>query len=141
MKKILFFSVIVLLVALSACGSKQKILSPTEVFISHYEAEIRRDLVTLEGNLSKDSLKAIKETSIKQNLDESYLIENSLGISKTGFPEVVSEKIEDRTAVIKIKNPLSGRLDEMPFVKEDGRWKIDLYKFINDSLKQLNKKD
>jgi len=140
MKKLILFFVTILLVGNSACNYVKKAPSPTEVFMSHYEAEKKSDLVILERNLSRDSLKLLKETAAKKNLDEKYLIENSLGISKSGLPEIRNEQIKGNTAAIETKNPFTGDWDKTPFVKEDGKWKIDLNKFIEDSLKRLNDK-
>ena len=92
----------------------------------------------LKQNLSKNSLKSIKETSQRLDMDEEYLIENSLGISKSGFPKIRNEKISGDTATIELKNDLTGKWDQMPFVKENGRWKIDLEKFTEDAVKEFN---
>ena len=56
--------------------------------------------------------------------------------NKEGATETRNEQIDGDAATLEIKNPVTGGWDKIPFVKEEGRWKIALDKFMEDILKQ-----
>lgn len=56
--------------------------------------------------------------------------------NKEGATETRNEHIEGDAATLELKNPVTGGWDKIPFVKEEGRWKIALDKFMEDILKQ-----
>ncbi len=53
-------------------------------------------------------------------------------------PDIRNEKISGDTATVEVKNQVLGNYEEMPFVKEDGIWKVALDKFMEDMMKKIN---
>ena len=45
--------------------------------------------------------------------------------------------IEGETATVEVKNNVSGEFQKIPFVKEDGVWKVALDKFLDDVMKKM----
>ncbi len=56
------------------------------------------------------------------------------------LPETRNEKITGDTATLEVKNDKTGKWDTLPFVKENGEWKIALDKFLENMLKGLGDK-
>jgi len=56
------------------------------------------------------------------------------------MPETRNEKITGDTATLEVKNDKTNRWDALPFVKENGEWKIALDKFLEDMMKSLGDK-
>lgn len=123
-RKISALLIALLAVTLAACGKKAS--TPTEAFKSFYEAAKNKDAATLKKLLAKDSLAQMEEAAKKQNksLDELLTTQVSSGIPPT-LPETRNEKIDGDNATIEFKAP-TGENDwrTVPFVKEDGEWKI-----------------
>jgi hypothetical protein len=56
------------------------------------------------------------------------------------IPETRNEKITGDTATLEVKNEKTSKWDTLPFVKENGEWKIALDKFLEDMIKGLGDK-
>ena len=111
--------------------------SPIAVFNSQNDARKRKDAATMKNNLSRASLALIEETAKRENMsvDDWLTIEEEGGDQVESF-QTRNEKINGDTATIEIS---AGGDDwgEMPFVKEDGRWKIAMDKYVADLQKEL----
>lgn len=90
----------------------------------------------MKSLLSQGSIKMSEEEAKSQNrpLDEVIL-------NDTLFPETVTsvefknEKIDGETATIDIKNQF-GMWDRVPFILENGSWKIAKERYADELLKQ-----
>jgi hypothetical protein len=124
-RKISALLIALLAVTLVACGGK-KASTPTEAFKSFYEASKAKDVAALKKLLAKDSLTKMEEMAKQQNksLDDFIGERAQNGIPPT-MPEMRNEKIDGDNATIEFKGP-GGDNDwrTVPFVKEDGDWKI-----------------
>jgi hypothetical protein len=56
------------------------------------------------------------------------------------MPETRNEKINGDMATLEVKNEKTDKWDPLPFVKENGEWKIALDKFLEDMMKSLGEK-
>lgn len=112
-------------------------MSPTEVFKSQNEAREKKHAATLKQNLSRASL-ALVEKSAKEDkmtVDEWLTVEEENDEPASKF-QTRNEKIDGDNATIEIS--VDGEdWAEMPFVKEDGRWKIALDKYMADLEKEF----
>lgn len=108
--------------------------SPTEVLKTFTEATKKKDVETVKKTLSKSMMKVVEETAKKQNISVDEML---MKVAAPGG-ELKNEKIEGDSATVEIKNEATGEYDEMPFVKEDGSWKIALDVFMNNVLKKIN---
>lgn len=140
MKK-LFFLTTLLSAALifSACGAATvSTASPTEVFKRQSEAQKKKDAASMKQNLSKNTLKIIEDGAKTQNktVDQMLTEDTPMTANAPDTFETRNEKIEGDNASIEVKDPRSEQWATIPFVKEDGQWKIALDKFMQDLMKK-----
>lgn len=111
--------------------------SPTQIFNAQNEARKRKDAATMKQNLSRASLALIEETAKRENMsvDDWLTIEEEGGDQVDNF-QTRNEKINGDTATIEISAD-GEDWGEMPFVKEDGRWKIAMDKYVAELQKEL----
>lgn len=113
-------------------------LSPTDVFKSQNEARKNKDAATMKQNLSRASLALVEQSAKedKMSVDEWLTVEEE-GAEEAEAFQTRNEKIEGDTATIEIS--LSGSEDwaTMPFVKEDGRWKLAMDKYLANIEKEF----
>ncbi len=123
---------------LLACSSSPKATTPLEALKLYSAARKKKDVPAMRNFLSKGSIKMAEDDAKAQNrpLDEVIL-------NDTLFPENVStveyknESKTDENATIEVKNQF-GIWDRVPFIKEDGEWKIAKEKFADEMQKQVD---
>lgn len=107
--------------------------SPTAAMLSFYEASRNQDTTAMKKYLSKASIDMMEKMAKERNksLDE-YLKDGKLGRGDKDpkVPEVRNEKIDGDKATLEIKDAERDKWETIPFVKEDGSWKIALDKFM-----------
>jgi hypothetical protein len=132
-RKIYAFSTSLLVFALlvSAC-SKSAGSSPTAAARAFYDAAKSKDVKGMKNALSKKSLELMESFAKLENktLDDS-LKENS---KLPATFEARNEKITGDTATVELKGQ-GDKWDTIPFVKEDGQWKIAFDKAMENSMK------
>jgi Domain of unknown function (DUF4878) len=113
-----------LALAAAACGGGS---SPTATAKAFYEAVKAKDAAGIKNTMSKGSLEMMEKFAKMQNksLDEA-LKEPSGAPPPTSF-ESKDEVITGDTATLQVKDE-KGNWESIPFVKEDGKWKIALDK-------------
>lgn len=117
--------------------------SPTASFKAYFEASKKKDVEGMKKYMSKGSLEMTEKTAKDQGktLDEALKAQaESSAKSNEKELETRNEKITGDTATLEIKNQTNNEWMTMPFVKEDGTWKIALDKFIEDLLKKIKDK-
>ena len=133
------FKIIVIAIfalAFMACQSATPNTSPTEVFKAQSEAQKKKDGATMKSNLSKVSLEMIGKAAKAQNKSvEEVLVMELPGVKVPQTFEYRNEKIEGDSATVEVKTELSDEWAKVPFVKEDGRWKLSLDKLIEEAQK------
>ena len=109
-------------------------LSPTEAFKVLSQAKRNRDAAAVKRFLSRGSLALSEKAALQKNqtLDEVILS----GQTFTELP-TRNEKITGDTATIEVQDPASGNWEEWFLIKEDGIWKNDLDRLVQNSLKRL----
>jgi len=136
------FSVLVLLMALFfvGCNSNQPSDdSPSGVLKQYVAASQKQDIAAMKNLLSKGSLELIEKSAKAQNSTTDELLRRESSVKILNAPETRNEKIEGETATVEVKNETNGEFDlKMPFVKENGAWKIARDKYIEDALKKSN---
>ena len=93
----------------------------------------------MKALLSKGSLELIEKSARLQNASADDLLRRESMVKIQKAPETRNEKIEGDAATVEVKNETSGEFDMvMPFVKEDGAWKLARDKYFNDMMKKAN---
>ena len=108
--------------------------SPTDILKTFAEATKKKDIETIKKTLSKSMMKVVEETAKRQSISVDEML------MKVEAPrgELKNEKIEGDAATVEVKNETTGEYDVMPFVKEDGSWKIALDVYMENVMKKMN---
>lgn len=126
--------------AVSACSLLNS-SSPTKTFKAFFEASKKKDTAAMKKSLSKGTVDMFEKLAKEQNKSTDEMLK---GIDKDGkdekIPETRNEKITGDTATLEVKNEKTDKWDTLPFVKEEGEWKIALDKFLEDMIKGLGDK-
>lgn len=123
--------------ALTACGARATAVSPAATLNNFVEASKNKDVESLKKLLSKGSMEAVEKVAVAKNTTVDKILVNNVSASLKELPETRNEKIEGDTATIEVKNKIVDTYETIPFVKEDGIWKVALDRFMqNMSAKQ-----
>ena len=143
-----FQHILVLLAAflLIGCKSNQTAAnSPADILKQYVAASQRQDIAAMKALLSKGSLDLIEKSAQTQGTTTDAILRREASVKIKTAPETRNEKIEGETATVEVKNETNGSFDmTMPFVRENGAWKIARDKYIEEILKkagdEVNKK-
>jgi hypothetical protein len=137
-----FYKVILILAAIfasHACGGTSEDLKPStpfETLKSYTTAIKRKDTTAMKLLLSDASIKMAEQQAREQGttLDEIVKNETLFTESQTKL-SYRNEKIEGDRATIEVKNSFNS-WDTVPFVLEEGIWKIDKQAMVNQMMQQ-----
>ena len=100
--------------------------SPKETIATLVAGIKKKDAATIKSCMSKASVSEFEKQAkkVKKPLDELLveIFEEEEEMKKV--PEMKNEKIDGDNATLDIKDSEMDRWDTVPFVKEDGAWKI-----------------
>lgn len=113
-------------------------MSPTETLKAFSKATKSKNAETIKGFLSEGSMKMIEKSAKEQNKTVEQILTEGEDGTNGKEPVIRNEKINADTATVEVRNEVFGRYDEMPFVKEDGVWKIAFDKFMEAMVKKIN---
>ena len=130
------FFIVFLAFTLLACAGEQKSQTPFETLQTYTQAIKKKDVAKMRALLSEGSIKMAQNEAKAQNLtvDEVILRENLFSPDQKTL-RFKNEKIEGENATIEVENSFGG-FDKIPFVKENGIWKIAKDKFADEFQKQ-----
>lgn len=115
--------------------------SPTATMRAFFEATKKKDAEAFKKTLSKGSLEMMENFAKIQNktLDEALKTGmNDPNMSSTATPEMRNEKINGDTATLEVQNDKSKEFETIPFVKENGEWKIALDKAMREAQEKFS---
>lgn len=131
MQKIAILSAILTLIAIGiACGPTGAMNSttdtPTEAYKRLYAAVKSKDTNAIKNEMSKQTVRFAESMASRQKktVEEMY----SNGLSSTTFsetlPELRDERVKDNMGAVEVYNAKEKKWDDLPFVLEDGKWKL-----------------
>lgn len=125
---------------LVACNSdKPAADSPSNALNQYVAASQKQDIPAMKALLSKGSLELIEKSARLQNSSGDDLLRREAMVKIKNAPETRNEKIEGDAGSVEVKNETTGEFDMvMPFVREDGVWKLARDKYIADLMKKAN---
>ena len=128
---------LVLALGLSACSGGKE-LTPVDTFKEYVKAVKKKDITTMKLLLSKATIKMHEQEAKAQNttVDDIVKRETLFTESQTTV-EYKNEKIDGDKASLEVKNAY-GAWETVPFVREDGQWKIDKAGYADQVLKQMD---
>lgn len=134
-KIVLFFAALIALaLVVMACNKAGS--SPTATYKAFYDAVKAKDAQAMKNTLSKNSI-AMLEGFAKmggKSLDESLKEDNSS--KQAPSAETRNEKITGDTATLEVKDE-NGKWQPLPFVKENGQWKIAMDQAFEKAMQQM----
>ena len=123
-----------------ACGERAP-ATPLETFKTYTKAFKQKDTTTMKVLLSKDSMKVHEQQAKAQGatVDDIVKRETLFSADQTTV-EFRNEKIDGDKASLEVKNSY-GMWETVPFVKEDGVWKIDKKGYADQMLQDIEQQD
>ena len=111
--------------SVSSCSRDIKPATPYETFATYTKAINKKDTTTMKLLLSSESMKMHEQEAKAQNVTVDEIVKRETlfreGQRKLEFR---NEKIDGDTATLEVKTA-DDRWETVPFVREDGVWKID----------------
>ncbi len=134
--RILIFS----LISLAACAAGEP-SSPLQTFKTYTKAIKAKDTTTMKLLLSNATIKMHEKEAKAQgvNVDDIVKRETLFGENQKSV-EYRNEKIDGEKATLQVKNSY-GSWETVPFVREDGVWKIDKQGYADQMLKEIEDND
>ena len=100
--------------------------SPTEAYKRLFAAVKAKDQDAIKKEMSAKSIELAKMTATKNNTPIEKVFEN--GFTATTFsptlPEIRDERVKGDKGAVEVWNSKDSRWEDLPFVKENGGWKI-----------------
>ena len=130
-----------LCVVLISCTGERGPATPLETLKTYTKAYKHKDAASMKVILSKDSLKMSEQEAKAQgvSVDEIVKRETLFNPDQTTV-EFRNEKAEGDRATLEVKNSF-GVWETVPFVKEDGVWKIDKKEYADQMLQDIEQSD
>lgn len=135
--KYAFIALLALIFAGCQATSDQP-LSPTETMKASNDAAIKKNVDAIKKLVSRGTLERLEQSAKAENTTVDELLKDFLDAPSVELPEIRNEKITGDAATIEIKNNATNEWETMPFVRENGVWKIAYDVFLDDLLKRRN---
>ncbi len=137
-----YFKFIILLSApfVFACAGDEKPSTPFNTLEAYTQAIKKKDTTTMKLLLSEASIKMAEQEAKAQNipLDEIIKRETLFGENQKTL-RYRNEKIDGDKATIEMKDSFDS-WNTVPFVREDGVWKIDKQGIANQWMQDFEQK-
>lgn len=129
------------LLSITACGGKEVPQTPLQTFKTYTKAVKAKDTTTMKLLLTNESMKMHEQEAKAQGVtvDDIVKRENLFSADQTTV-EFRNEKVEGDKATIEVKNPY-GTWITIPFLREDGVWKIDTKGFSDAIIQEQENSD
>lgn len=126
-----------------ACWGEQKAATPVETFMTYTKAIKAKDTTTMKLLLSDATIRMHQQEAKAQGVTVDDIVKRETLFSESQKSvEFRNEKIDGEKATIEVKNSF-GSWETLPFVREDGVWKIDKVGFANqmqNDIEEQNRK-
>ena len=125
---ILIFTLTILGIACSQPNGGETSASgtPTASYKKLYEAVKAKNVENIKAMMSKQTIGFAQGVAQRQNAPLDKVLEN--GFTATTFspnlPEIRDERIKDGFGSVEVYNSQDKRWEDLPFVLEDGTWKL-----------------
>ena len=133
---------LVVCVAVSAaCFGEQKPATPLETFKTYTKAIQQKDIKAMKVLLSNATIKMHEQEAKAQGVTVDEIVKReTLFTQGQRSVEYRDEKIDGDKATLQVKDS-SGSWETLPFVREDGVWKIDKQGYADQLMKDVEDRD
>jgi hypothetical protein len=112
--------------------SNPSALSPTDTLRALSEASNKHDPEGIKRFLSEGTLKLLDDSAKKQNKPVDEILRAEDGPPFLELPEMRNETVNGETATVEIKGKDMTDFETLPFVRENGMWKVAIDKYVAD---------
>ncbi|MBK8465555.1 MAG: DUF4878 domain-containing protein [Chloracidobacterium sp.] len=121
---------------LTSCGEQQP-ATPLETYKTYTKAIKRKDTAAMKLLLSEATIKMNEQEATAQGVSVDDIVKReTLFIESQKSVEYRDEKIDGDKATLQVKNSF-GSWETVPFVREEGVWKIDKLGQANQMMKDI----
>ena len=135
-KTLMLVAALTALALVAGACSKGGGATPTETAKAFYEASKSRDVAGIKNNLSKGSIAMMESFAQMSGKSLDDFLKDPQSSKPPGAFEARNEVITGDTATLEVKDEKGG-WDKIPFVKENGQWKIALDKAFEQGLSEM----
>lgn len=115
---------------------KLRTLPPTEVLRGFFAAMGGKDLITAKKSLSKGSFVLLEQSAKAAEVTPDEYLEELNAFEVENNIEIRNEKISGETATVDYKDSTMPEFRSLPFVREEGIWKLSLDKLVEQMQKE-----
>jgi hypothetical protein len=120
-----------------SCGGDKQPATPLETFKTYTKAIKQKDTTTMKILLSDATIKMHEKEAKAQGVTVDDIVKRETLFSESQKTvEFRGEKIEGDKASLQVKNAY-GVWETVPFVREDGVWKIDKAGYADQLMKDI----
>lgn len=141
LSKSIALAALALAVAVAGVACNRLGSSPSATLKAYFEALQKKDAPALKKTLSKGTLEMFEQFAKAQSPPKSLDEALQTGLASTTttdsnkMPETRNEKIDGEKATLEVKNDKTGAWETVPFIKEEGDWKIAFDQMFRDAFK------
>lgn len=132
---------VVLSFAVMACGENSEQKALTQAYTNLYNAVKSKDTEKIKSTMSKATIAFAEGVSAQQKKPVAEIFAN--GFTATTFaeslPETRDARVKDNYGNIEVYNQKDNRWEDLPFIKEDGTWKLAVGDVFAGSFKSPGK--
>ena len=112
-----------------------------QAYKSFYDAVKSKNAEEIKKHLSKGSLGLAELAAQQQNKTLEKVLENGLTATTINdtLPKMRDERVKDNYGSIEVYNKRDNRWEDIPFIKEEGKWKMALGELFSGSFKSPGK--
>jgi len=121
--------------------SGEKASTPTEAYKMLFAAVKAKDTEKIKQLMSKSSLGLAEFSGSQQKKPIEKILENGFVATTLAdsLTEIRDERIKDNFGAIEVHNPKEKRWEDLPFILEDGGWKLAVGDVFQDKYKSPGK--
>jgi hypothetical protein len=132
---------IVSLISFAVSCAASEPVSPLQTFKTYTKAIKAKDITTMKLLLSSATIKMHEKEAKAQGVTVDDIVKRETLFSENQKSvEFKNEKIDGEKATLQVKNSY-GSWETVPFVREDGVWKIDKQGYADQMLKDIEDSD
>jgi hypothetical protein len=111
-----------------AASASEATASPADVYRALFTAVHGNDVNAIEHLLSQATIDYAADQARTDQKTLAQVIGNGMTFTTAAreMPELGEERVGETTAILKVRNYALDRWEELPFVKENGRWKLGI---------------
>jgi hypothetical protein len=124
-----------------ACEDERKPATPLETFKTYTKAIKKKDTTTMKLLLSNASIKMHEQEAKAQGVTVDDIVKRETLFSENqSTVEYRNEKIDGDKATLQVKTS-GGSWETVPFIMEDGVWKIDKAGYRDQMMKDIEEQN